>query len=187
MSLSYRVSLEVAEVVSADDKTIHQLDLRDILPEDEMKDLLREQLLARGFEEGEDGKLVREEDGGETITVDLETLEVTTELESESEVKGKVDAWGDAESRQSARRQAEGSARSQADALVERGRKETQRKVTQQLADGERERIEEMNHTLQDVYAEALKRKARRMGEVIEQSEGTTENGEYELVIKVEI
>ena len=44
-----------------------------------------------------------------------------------------------------------------------------------------------MNHTLQDVYAEALKRKAGRMGEVIEQHEGVNENGEYELVIKVEI
>ena len=54
MSLSYRVTLQVCEVVSADDKTVHQLDLRDILPEEDMKDLLRQSLEARGFEEGED-------------------------------------------------------------------------------------------------------------------------------------
>ena len=40
---------------------------------------------------------------------------------------------------------------------------------------------------LQDVYAEALKRKARKMGDVVDQHEGTNENGEYELVIKVEL
>lgn len=187
MSLSYRVTLQVCEVVSADDKTVHQLDLRDILPEEDMKDLLRQSLQERGFEEGEDGKLTRREDGGEVITVDLESLELTTELENESEVKGKVDAWGDAESRQSARKQAEASAQSQANALLERGQKDAQRKVTQQLASGEKERLEEMNQVLQDVYSEALKRKARQLGDVVDQYEGTNENGEYELVIKVEV
>jgi len=187
MSLSYRVTLQVCEVVSADDKTVHQLDLRDILPEEDMKDMLRQSLESRGFEEEEENKLVRREDGGEIITVDLETLELTTELESESEVKGKVDAWGDAESRQNARKQAEASAQSQANALLERGQKDAQRKVTQQLAAGEKERLEEMNQVLQDVYSEALKKKARQLGDVVDQYEGTNENGEYELVIKVEV
>ena len=31
MSLSYRVTLQVSEVVNADDKTVHQLDLRPVL------------------------------------------------------------------------------------------------------------------------------------------------------------
>lgn len=187
MSLSYRVTLQVSEVVSADDKTVHQLDLRDILSPDEMRDLLRQTLLGRGFEEDEENKLVRKEESGEIITVDLESLELSTELESASEVKGKVDAWGDAESRSNAQRQAESSAQRQADSMVERGRQDVQRRVTQQLAEGERERLGEMNQVLQDVYSEALKRKARRMGEVVEQHEGTNENGEYELVIKVEL
>ncbi|MEM1347600.1 MAG: hypothetical protein AAGI01_03525 [Myxococcota bacterium] len=188
MSLSYRVSLQVQEVVSADDKTVHKLDLHDVLPEEEMKDLLRESLEQRGFEQGEEEHtMVRQGDGGETITVNLDTMEVTTELEAESEVRGKVDAWGDAETRAGARRQAESSARSQADQMVERGQKEVQRRVTQQLAEGEADRLEQMNEVLQDVYSEALKRKARRMGDVVEQAEGTNENGEYELVIKVEV
>jgi hypothetical protein len=44
-----------------------------------------------------------------------------------------------------------------------------------------------MNKVLQDVYSEALKQKARKMGEVVEQHEGTNDRGEYELVIKVEL
>lgn len=188
MSLSYRVSLQVCEVVSADDKTVHQLDLRDILPEEDMKDLLKGSLTARGFEQGEsEHELVRREEGGEVVTVNLESLELTTELETEREVKGKVDAWGDAESRQSAKKQAETSAQHQANALLERGQKDAQRKVTEQLAQGERERLEEMNQVLQEVYSEALKRKARQLGDVVDQYEGTNENGEYELVIKVEV
>jgi len=187
MSLSYRVTLQVQEVVSADDKTVHQLDLRDILGEDDMKDLLKQSLEERGFEEEEDGKLVRREGSGEVITVDMESLQLTTELESSSEVSGKVDAWGDAESRGSARRQAEASAQRQANSIIERGQKDIQSKVTEQLARGEKDRLEEMHQTLQDVYAEALKRKARQMGDVVDQYEGTNENGEYELVIKVEV
>lgn len=187
MSLSYRVSLQVCEVVSADDRTVHQLDLRDILPEDQMKDLLRDALTERGFEENEDGHLERAEEGGEVMTVDLESLELTTELEAESEVSGKVDAWGDAESRDTARRRAESSAQSQADAMLERGQKDVQSRVTQQLAEGESARLEEMNQVLQDVYSEALKRKAREMGDVVDQYEGTNQDGEYELVIKVEV
>lgn len=187
MSLSYRVTLQVKEVVGADDKTVHQLDLREILSQEEMRDLLRQSLKSRGFEEGEGNTLTRKEEGGEVITVDLDSLEMSTELEDASEVSGNVDAWGDAETRQGAKRQAEDSARRQADAMVERGRQDVQRRVTQQLAEGEKDRLEEMNEVLQDVYAEALKQKARRMGEVVDQHEGTNENGEYELVIKVEL
>lgn len=103
MSLSYRVSLDVQEVIQADDKTIHQLELRDILPQEEMRDLLKDALVERGFEQGEGQTLTREADSGEVTTVDLESLEVTTNLERSSEVTGKVDAWGDAETRSGAR------------------------------------------------------------------------------------
>ena len=88
MSLSYRVTLQVKEVVGADDKTIHQLDLRDILSQEEMRDLLSNALKSRGFEEGEDNTLTRKEESGEVITVDLESLELTTSLENDSEVSG---------------------------------------------------------------------------------------------------
>ncbi len=188
MSLAYRVSLKVCEVVSADDKTVHQLDLRDVLPEDEMKDLLRARLVEQGFEEEEEGKkLVKEGASGEMITVDMESLELTAELEVEKTVSGKVDSWGDAETRAAAKRQAENRAQQQANALLERGQKDAQSDVSSRLAAGESDRLEEMNQVLQDVYSEALKRKARRLGDVVEEYEGTNEAGEYELVIKIEV
>lgn len=187
MSLSYRVSLEVQEVISADDKTIHQLELRDILTQEEMRELLKDALVERGFEQGDGETLTRQADTGEHTVVDLETLEVTTTLERTSEVSGKVDAWGDAETRAGAKNQAERSAQRQAEAMVERGRADAQSRVSQRLAEGDGARLEEMNNVLQGVYAEALKRKARRLGDVVEQHEGTNEQGEYELVIKVEL
>ena len=187
MSLSYRVTLQVCEVVSADDKTVHQLDLRDILPQDQMRDLLRSKLEERGFEEDEKGRLVRAEEGGEVMTLDLESMELTTELESEEEVRGRVEAWGDAETRSNAERSAKGRAQAQANRLIERGQKDAQQKLTAKLTSGEQERLEEMNEVLQDVYSEALKKKARQMGDVVEQHEGTNAQGEYELVIKVEL
>lgn len=187
MSLSYRVTLQVSEVVNADDKTVHQLDLRPVLEQEDMKALLRQALKQRGFEEEGDTKLVRKEKTGESVTVDLESLQLTAELEAKSEVKGQVEGWGDAETRDNAKRSAQSRAQEQAENMVEQGRKETQRKVTRQLAEGEGARLEEMNKVLQDVYSEALKQKARKMGEVVEQHEGTNERGEYELVIKVEL
>ena len=189
MSLSYRVSLKVCEVVAADDKTIHQLDLRDVLPEEEMKDLLRARLIEQGFEQSEDdeNKLVREGKTGETVSVDMETLELTAELEMEQEVSGTVDTWGDSHTRAAAKRQAEARAQQQADAMLERGQQKAQSEVSSRLAAGESDRLEEMNQVLQDVYSEALKRKARRLGDVIEEYEGTNEAGEYELVIKIEV
>ena len=187
MSLSYRVTLQVAEVVSADDKTVHQLDLQSILSEEEMRDLLRQSLIARGYEEEEEGKMVRREEYGEIMSADLDALEMTAGVDEAAGVRGKVGTWGDAWSRAGASRQAEANARDQANAMVGRGAKDAQRRVTQQLAEGEKERLEEMNETLQDVYAEALKRKAQKLGDVVDQHEGTNENGEYELVIKVEV
>jgi hypothetical protein len=187
MSLSYRVKLQVSEVVSADDKTVHQLDLRPVLDPEDMKALLRQSLQGRGFEQEGEDKLVRKEKTGETITVDLESLQLTAELEAESQVRGEVEGWGDAETRDNAKRSASSRAQEQAENMVEQGRKDTQRKVTRQLAEGEAGRLEEMNKVLQDVYSEALKQKARKMGEVVEQHEGTNDRGEYELVIKVEL
>jgi len=42
-----------------------------------------------------------------------------------------------------------------------------------------------LNEILQEVYAESLKRKAGQMGDILEVSESTSEDGNYELVIRV--
>ena len=189
MSLSYRVSLSIQEVVSADDKSVHKIDLRDILSPAQMRELLRTALQERGFEQEDEGAqvLVRREQGGETTRMDLESMELTTELEAEKEVSGNVDAWGDAHTRSAAQRAAEASAQRQANALLERGQQQLQQRVSDQLAQGEEARVKEMNQALQEVYSQALKAKARQLGEVVEQYEGTNKEGEYELVIKVEL
>ena len=63
--------------------------------------------------------------------------------------------------------------------------KELQVEVTQELIDSEQARMQLINEALQDVYRDALKRKASQLGEVTSINESTNENGEYELVIKV--
>jgi hypothetical protein len=185
--MAYQVRLRLQEVVSAGDEIVHRLDLREILGRDEMVELLEDALEEAGFEREDDTTLARTDEDGVRTEVDLEDLEVRSSLELDRELSAQVSAVGDGETRASAKRDAEARARERAQAILESGGRDVQREASEKLEAGEEERLAELNEILQGVYAEALKRKAPRMGEVIEVSEGTGESGDYELVIKVEV
>jgi light-regulated signal transduction histidine kinase (bacteriophytochrome) len=187
MSLAYQISLNIQEVVGADDEVTHKLDLREILDQESMIELLKAALAERGFEEVDEATMERVGDDGVKQSVNLESLEVTSSLEIEKEVSAQVSAVGDGETRAEARRDAERRARDRVSAVVESGTRDVQREVTAKLEKGQSGRIEELNEVLQGVYAEALKRKAPQMGEVIEVREGTNAAGDYELTIKVQV
>lgn len=192
MSQSYRVELKssVSRSVQADDRVSRRIELTEILPAAEMKDLLRAELEAAGFaqDEASPGKLSALGEAGEEIVVDLDAMELTASLAEEREVSTEVSARGSAWNRRAARKQAaEELARREAQAhgdLEARG-KTLQGEVSRKLEESEPGRMRRMNEILQRVYAESLKRKARRLGDVLEVREGVTPEGEYELVIKV--
>ena len=202
MSFPYRVTVSrtVQETVREKDQSKNKIDLTPILESGRMGDLLVEALEKRGFEKQADGTLVRTRDGV-TETFDPKTMEVTATTEATGEIKKEktVEARGDSWRREEAERsrrhvEAEVGARVEKEiAITDAERQEKKRELASEaakrLSDSESRRMQDLNEATLDVYAEALKEKARTLGEVKEVTENRKDNGtggtEYELVIKV--
>jgi replicative DNA helicase len=192
MSQLYHVELKgsVTETIHLHDEIVHQLDLSHILGEDDMKSLLRKQLEANDFQKDEEEDVWRKsmEDGVEVV-FNLEDMQVSARLEEAQDVEKDVSAVGSAwDHKGQAKKAAEQELEHQKDRArqeIQRQSNEQQRELSQQLEAGEEERMLEINQMLQEVYAEALKEKAQSMGDVMEVHEGTSANGDYELVIKI--
>src|SRR5436189_232707 len=75
------------------------------------------------------------------------------------------------------------------DAEHQEKKRELAAEAAKRLAESEKKRMTDLNDATLDVYAEALKEKAKTLGEVKEVTENRKDNGaggtEYELVIKV--
>lgn len=195
MSQCYRVQLKesVTRVVKGEDSISYPIELTQILPPEEMLDLLKEQLKEQGWEaDNEDETVfVTEGPGGEALRIDLEEMELTASISSERIVKTQAEAHGASE-RSENQAQADAKAKlaqevqMRGDSIEDAGTKELQAEVTEQLAESESDRQRQMNEILQKVYAESLKRKARQLGDVVETLESTSEDGNYELTIRIE-
>ncbi len=192
MSQMYRVRLasSVRHTVQAGDSVAYPLKLTGILPEEELLDLLRQALLRRGFAAGEENPqlLTGQGSAGERIVVDLDAMTVTASLDEEAEIATEVEVVGVAGTKGQAAEQARSDLeehRRQAANRLEREGRLVQKDLTRRLADSDEERQRQLHEVLQEVYAEALKRKAGELGDVMEVREGTSPDGQYELVIKV--
>lgn len=190
MSQTYHCQLRasVRQTTTADDTVRHRISLTEILPADQMTELLRQGLRDAGFEEDDSGLFVLEDERGKT-TVDLDQMEIATTRSEQQTLQTEAVSLGTGWSRSDAQKDAQqrlasarDAARQQLDAEAQR----IQRQLSDALAQVDAERTELIHIVLQEVYAESLKQKARQMGDVVEISEGTTADGEYELVIKVE-
>ena len=202
MSFPYRVTVTrtVQESVSEKDQSKNKVDLTPILESGRMRDLLVEALERRGFVKQEDGTLVRTKDGVKE-TFDPKTMEVTATSEVSGDIKKEktVEARGDSWRREEAERsrqhvEAEVGKRLERElAVTDAERQEKQRELAaeaaKRLQESEKRRMQDLNEATLDVYAEALKEKARTLGEVKEVHENRKDNGaggtEYELTIKV--
>lgn len=194
MSRAYRIQVKesVTSTLRAGDHVKTRLELLGVLPEEEMAQILRDELLRRGFKESESGKsLVRkDEKQGVSIEIDPTTAEITVSAEAcqDAEISGSKEGWGDTDwgnsgrqtvektLRETLRRELEGKASEKTDEL--------QRKVTENL---ERELIDlrgELDQIVNKVTADALKTKASRMGRIKDVSENT-EAGSLTIVVEV--
>ena len=192
MSQMYQIRLasSVTRTVHIGDSVSYPLKLTGILPEEDLLDLLRQALRRRGFEadEGNPQQLIGRGDAGERIVVDLDAMTVTAGLDEEAEISTEVTALGDGDTRREAladARQVLAEQRRQAETELKREGRKAQKDLTRRLADSEEQRQRQLHEVLQEVYAEALKRKAGQLGDVMEVREGTSPDGQYELVIKV--
>lgn len=194
MSQCYHAELKesVSRVVRGEDSVSYPIELTEILPAEEMVELLRDQLEKNGWNaNGEDQTIwVTTGSGGEKLTIDLSEMELTATIESEREVISEATVHTSAESRKQARRLAVQQLKEETQALGDQiedsGTKELQKEVTEQLANSESDRQRTMHELLQQVYAESLKRKAGQLGDIMEITESTGEDGNYELTIRIE-
>ncbi len=189
MSRAYRIQVNesLRKVIRADDHVSTQLELLEILPCDQMSDLLAEELVKQGFER-EAGKVVRRE-GDVTIEVILETGVVSVRAKSSDQVKVKgqksghgFDDVGPAESIQKKKLQDE-LQRELEDQIGEKEEK-LQQELTEQLEQQLKSLRVELDKAVNRATAEALKQKAAKIGKIKQLTEDP-ESGSLTIVVEV--
>jgi hypothetical protein len=189
MSRAYRirVSESLSRSLAAEDEICSHLELLEVLPPEQMTELLREELKQRGFLE-KDG-LLRRTDDGVTIEIDPACGEVVLssaaerELEIEGEREGLAyDDFGPAERsvKKALKKQLQSDLQKQADREQGKLQSEATKRLEGHLADVQKE----LNQAVNRVTAEALKRKAAQLGAIKEMTEDPQTGS---LTIKVEV
>ncbi|MBM74109.1 MAG: hypothetical protein CMK59_01805 [Proteobacteria bacterium] len=177
--------------IEAEDKLEQRIKLKAILPKSEMKELLKEALLDLGFLEEEE-LLVRLDESGELQIVDLEKMILTAKINrSETEMRElseqKQITLEKRVQQEQIKQQLKERLQEQVDNLTTEHSARLQLEIAATLAENTPQRNELIHTALQKTYAEALKRKAQSLGQVLEQSENISEDGQYELNIKIEL
>ena len=189
MSRSYRIAVRehIRRVLRASDRVSTQLEILEVLPPERMAGLLAGELGRRGFR-GEEGNMVRDQDGVR-VAVDPRTGVVSVTAEGDKEVDLHKEKEGrayddvgpkaravSAELREQAKRDLE------RDAERETARLQTEvtNRLERQLANVRRELDDAVNR----VTAEALKEKARSLGQIKEMTEDP-ETGSLTIVVEV--
>ena len=190
MSRAYRVRVKesLRRDLSASDEICSDLELLEILPPEQMGELLKGELKQRGFEE-EDGKLVRREENGIVVRIDPKTGEVsisaetqeTFEQEANREGYGYDDVGpGEEQIRKRLAEEAKQDLERRAEQQQSRLQKEATEKLEAELADLQKELSQAVNR----VTAEALKRKAASLGQIREMTEDP-ESGSLTITVEV--
>jgi hypothetical protein len=191
MSRAYRVAIQgsVERIVHVDDGVCTSLELLPILPRERMREHLGQELSRRGFEQ-RDGVARRAMEDGVTVEVALETGTVTVRVELEATVKAQSDQAAALTERPSPEQIAEAKAKLQvrldaaleaeAGAQAERARRQATKLLEAKLGDLRAE----LDGVVNRVTAEALKEKARQMGEIEEMVEDA-ETGSLTITVKL--
>jgi hypothetical protein len=190
MSRAYRIQVKesLRRDVRAEDSIQTQIELLEILPPEQMGDLLARELEERGFELQDDGTMVRK-DGEVAVTVDPCSGEVTIRAEAGKtiEVEGKREgfAYDDVGPRnQQIKERLSKELISDLEKKVEKQAADVQTAATGKLEKELAELQGELNEVVNRVTAEALKQKAAQMGQIKEISEDPEAGS---LTIKVEV
>ena len=187
MSRAYRVTVKgsVQRVVHVEDGVCSSLELLPILPRERTSELLEAELTRRGFKR-EGDVLRRVEEGGVIVEVDPKTATVSVKAEASADIKIEREATetvveeaitaGTA----AAQRRVEQRAERDAQAAETKAREEVTAKLEGRLGDLRKE----LDAATTRVTAEALKEKARKLGEIEEMHEDV-ETGELTIKVKL--
>lgn len=189
MSRAYRISVSetVNKVIRAEDHVSTQLEMLDILPCDQMADLLAEELVKSGFQR-EGDNVVRVDDGTK-IVVDLKSGTVTVTSESAREVKLEGQKTGRSYDDQgpNAKQVKENLKKGLANELsqeVSHEEQKLQQQVTDQLESQLADLRKELDGAVNRATAQALKQKASQLGQIKELTEDP-ESGSMTIVVEV--
>lgn len=190
MSRAYRITVKESDVrnLKGSDEICTQLELLEILPPEQMADLLKAALKEKGFEETADGTVARR-DGTVTVTVDPCNGEVSVKSEVAEkvtiELKREATSYDDAGPGEKAVRERVTEQLRQD--IEKKAEKETERLQTQATEALEKHLDEiqpELAQVINKVTRDALKQKAAQMGSIKEIAEDP-ETGN--MTIKVEV
>ena len=191
MSRAYKikVSESVSKVIRAEDHVSTQLEMLEILPCDQMADLLAEELVKQGYERKE-GKVVRI-DGDVTIEVDLEsgTVSVRAAASDDVEIAGEksgvgYDDEGPARSRSAASKKLSEQLKQELEGQIDRKEEKLQQEITDQLEEQLKDLRAQLDKAVNRATAEALKQKAAKIGQIKEMTEDP-ESGSLTIVVEV--
>jgi hypothetical protein len=191
MSRAYRLSVRetLQRVIRASDHVTTRLELLDLLPAEEMGEILALELLRRGFKR-RGQTLVRQGKKGVSVAVDPASATITVQADGEenlrlenvreSNVYGEGGRAGRAQSEQTLREHLRKDLEQQADQKAA----EMQKVVTDRLEAQIGDLRQELDQVVNRVTAEALKRKASRIGQIREMTEDA-ESGSLTIVLEV--
>jgi len=189
MSRAYRikVSESLSKVIRADDHVSTQLEMLEILPCDQMADLLAEELVKQGFER-QGGKVVRTE-GDVTIEVDLESGTVSVRAQASDDIDIKAERVGrgyddSGPKKSQLQKKLSEDLKGELEGRAEKEREKLQEKVTNQLEKQLKNLRDELDKAVNRATAEALKQKAARIGQIKEMTEDP-ESGSLTIVVEV--
>jgi hypothetical protein len=189
MSRAYRIRVKesISRDLAASDEICSDLEILEILPGDQMAELLRRELEQRGFNE-EDGKMVRK-DKDITVGVDPKTGEVSVKAETKDEVKldAEREDWGYDDvgpGEEKIRERLSDQLKKDLERKADQQQSRLQNEATEKLEGVMGDLRKELGQAVNRVTAEALKRKAASLGEIKEMTEDP-EAGT--LTIKVEV
>ena len=189
MSRAYRIRVQesLRRRIAADDAVTTQLELLEVLPPEQMAELLRQELERRGFE-NKDGQLIRRE-GDLTTAIDPAsgTVTVSSGTEQDIELHGQreglsYDDFGPGE--KGLRRNLEQQLKQDLEKQAEHEQSKLQKEATDRLEGHLADLQKELNQAVNRVTAEALKRKAAQLGQIKEMTEDPQSGS---LTIKVEV
>jgi FtsH ternary system domain X5 len=156
-----------------------------VLPDSEMRDIVREMLREGGWSAREDGS-IEKVFGSAVATLSPDGASVTLRVRAESTVS----ATGTAEvtnkrSESAADREAAERAERQLEGLAKKERERLAAENVKTLTREEPEMRAEVQRALNRTYRKALETRARRMGEVESLNERGDEAGSYEVTVVV--
>ena len=188
MSRCYRISVSesLRRHIDVDDGVQTQLELLDILPAEQMRELLAQQLTGLGYTLQDDRTATRTLDSGVVVTVDLDEGTVHIGLSAQSDLNlqlerstGVMEETAERTERR-LREQTRSDLEREADAAAQSLRIEVTRRIEEALD----EIRSELDGAVNRATAEALKIKAGQLGEIQEISEDP-ETGAITIRVKV--